>query len=689
VKRTIKISLFIVFLCGGWYGGYAQDLCNNSSFEAGSFDASSSPVCVPNVLTLTDRSGGNNIKYIFDYNGESLETALAIARPINTFIYFGVSIPEVFKVLQIGTKNGKTMVACKEIGVKPSNIPVYSYSVCGTNTLEINIPINLLNDYDQYKVELGTPEASILVSKNDLPYSIKKNLPLPRLIKVTGIYNDVTKNCPNGVVSVSVARPTVNPLGIDRPFAPNITRLELVQPTKAKIDFVGAFATEPTEQYQLYRHLKGNLATPTAGSEIIKDIKPGQHFVDIPDPTRAYCFFVQRKDMCTTAIPERSPEICTHPLKTVNFVPRQYQLSWDTYPDKLFNLPNVPIFGSYLTSIQYIQRTENTNAIRINKTPLQNIHNDNNIDCKKRYCYQVIQRTNGNYRYVRYAGESISNQICVDRSAIIPPKITDGWVSTDAANLNKLEYNRNTTWPLRPEKWLLHKDNGTNYIKIDSALSAIRVLNDKTPIKKSENYKIGYIDECNSVSALSNPISSVFLTYSLPNVLNWTKNPPFSNSKVQEFNLIPINELVAGNGPSVKILKTDFTTKANIELNEKEAKFFLETVSDSIPARVSTSNIVTIPIIPQIYIPDTFTPNGDLANDDLKIFGKTKRMTSFKFELFDRTGAKVYENTDLTYKWDGTINGKPIPQSTYVYIIKAKLDDGQVYVKKGSFDIIR
>ena len=77
----------------------------------------------------------------------------------------------------------------------------------------------------------------------------------------------------------------------------------------------------------------------------------------------------------------------------------------------------------------------------------------------------------------------------------------------------------------------------------------------------------------------------------------------------------------------------------------------------------------------KIYaIPDLITPNGDGYNDywDLTEY---KNISSIK--LFDRYGKKILNlNSPETMKWDGKVNGRNLPSTTYWYQIK--MDNGQI-----------
>jgi gliding motility-associated-like protein len=72
--------------------------------------------------------------------------------------------------------------------------------------------------------------------------------------------------------------------------------------------------------------------------------------------------------------------------------------------------------------------------------------------------------------------------------------------------------------------------------------------------------------------------------------------------------------------------------------------------------------------IPKMKCPNAFSPNGDGINDIL--------LQGRKITVFDRTEKILYQGWD---GWDGTLNGRQMPEGTYFYIIFDK--DNKVYCK--------
>ena len=67
-----------------------------------------------------------------------------------------------------------------------------------------------------------------------------------------------------------------------------------------------------------------------------------------------------------------------------------------------------------------------------------------------------------------------------------------------------------------------------------------------------------------------------------------------------------------------------------------------------------------------LWTPNTFTP-GESNNNVFYVFGTG--ITDYRIDLYTRGGALVWHSEDIEEGWDGTYNGKPCPQATYVYII--------------------
>ncbi len=69
-----------------------------------------------------------------------------------------------------------------------------------------------------------------------------------------------------------------------------------------------------------------------------------------------------------------------------------------------------------------------------------------------------------------------------------------------------------------------------------------------------------------------------------------------------------------------------------------------------------------------LYIPNTFTPNGNGTNDYFK--PKGEGVVTFNMRIFDRWGELIFETDDMNTGWDGKRKGNIVQIDTYVYVIE-------------------
>jgi len=103
-------------------------------------------------------------------------------------------------------------------------------------------------------------------------------------------------------------------------------------------------------------------------------------------------------------------------------------------------------------------------------------------------------------------------------------------------------------------------------------------------------------------------------------------------------------------------------------------------------------NIVPV-FDPVVFVPNTFTPNGDNINDIFFAYG-SDLITILSMSIFDRWGEQLYfaENIsalDPSEGWDGTYRGKELTEGVYVYMIEVLLKEGVRQQIKGNVTILK
>ncbi|TZF82313.1 T9SS type B sorting domain-containing protein [Pedobacter sp. BS3] len=88
-----------------------------------------------------------------------------------------------------------------------------------------------------------------------------------------------------------------------------------------------------------------------------------------------------------------------------------------------------------------------------------------------------------------------------------------------------------------------------------------------------------------------------------------------------------------------------------------------------------------------VYVPNTFTPNGDGKNDELKVY--SNYIQSISMKVFNQWGQMIFSTTEKDKGWDGTYKGEQQPVGVYIYVVSVTLQDGKTITKKGAVNLIR
>lgn len=110
----------------------------------------------------------------------------------------------------------------------------------------------------------------------------------------------------------------------------------------------------------------------------------------------------------------------------------------------------------------------------------------------------------------------------------------------------------------------------------------------------------------------------------------------------------------------------------------------------------TASDKVTINLIcnnTNVFIPNTFSPNGDGMNDVFYIRG-SGLFNVLSFRVFNRWGQLVYQKNggganNPIDGWDGNLNGLPLQPDVYVYLIDVVCANNTIFPFKGNVSLIR
>jgi len=100
----------------------------------------------------------------------------------------------------------------------------------------------------------------------------------------------------------------------------------------------------------------------------------------------------------------------------------------------------------------------------------------------------------------------------------------------------------------------------------------------------------------------------------------------------------------------------------------------------------ATLKVIVQPNLP-VYIPNSFSPNGDGNNDVFQIYGEGIKMIDLT--IFNRWGEKVHESNNQFEGWDGRYKGEMQSPAVFTYYAKIQFLNDKEIERKGTVTIIR
>ncbi|MCX2575099.1 putative Ig domain-containing protein [Pedobacter sandarakinus] len=112
----------------------------------------------------------------------------------------------------------------------------------------------------------------------------------------------------------------------------------------------------------------------------------------------------------------------------------------------------------------------------------------------------------------------------------------------------------------------------------------------------------------------------------------------------------------------------------------------------ALPCQTSTNSMsvtgtASNPFMNDLFIPNTFTPNGDGKNDIFLAYGNT--VSRIKMSVYNQWGEYLFESNSLTTGWDGVYKGNMQPSGVYVYYVDVTFNDGTTKFFKGTITLLR
>ena len=97
--------------------------------------------------------------------------------------------------------------------------------------------------------------------------------------------------------------------------------------------------------------------------------------------------------------------------------------------------------------------------------------------------------------------------------------------------------------------------------------------------------------------------------------------------------------------------------------------------------------------LPQVFIPNVFTPNGDQVNDEFRVYTKWESDIILNLSIYDRWGELMFsfegqgKQQDIT--WDGRFNDSNLDPAVFVYKVELLHRSGKTAFYSGDVTLVR
>jgi gliding motility-associated-like protein len=634
--RKICIIITILILSAGQSIIFGQ-----VSSQLGRFEADYDQGCAPFKIILTETDtfpDGTVIQYDFTNNGifEGFEDGEEVSHIYDT--------PGNYTIIQLTgiDEPGFSKTDTLDITVRESINPDYSIFTCENNGAKVEIFPDV---YEQHKIYY-TPADSVIVNSGE-PVPAFVYPPGTHSITVKGLFIGGKENC----ASVTKSFTTIN----------NLIPAELDQVALlSKNNISGSVQLQYQLQPDIVYELQKAVDFPAGFQSIQYLDNPSTSSVidSIDTENNIQIFRISAFDAC------QNKNLYSDTISTiainVSAENAQNRVEWNSFPLN---------FSDYQL-IRNDQSYQNFNNVDLK------VFIDSNVECFTNYCYS-IQYTNNN------GGISLSDTICVESFIIyFPPSIKNTTASVDGINIDLIWDDPENA--IITSYFIQREIEDDVFATIDSTLVNQYTDIDLDTDTRGYCYRISYLDECRNRSNLGDLTCTVFLTIEDNQLLEWNRYTGWRNG-VQQYFVEVYNE----NGIFQKEINVGLNRwyEDTTFLTQQISEYRIRAESNDDPPLMAFSNFVIKQVESVLWLPNSFTPDGDGLNDFFKPEGT--QMREFMMQIFTRYGNLIYTTEDQNLGWDGTYNGEDMPPVTYIYKMDATDELDKKYNKTGQLLLIR
>jgi gliding motility-associated-like protein len=612
--------------------GHAQFLS-----EGGRFQVDQRSGCAPltiNISIVPPNACNSGSPCDMDWNGDSnYDENLVFTHTYTTAGSFWL------KVLFQST--GEDSVLVEVIDDIP---PAFSIYTCGGN--EVMYEITDTN-YDEYVVNFNDGSPEVVVPAGAPGGNHIYAMPGPQAITVRGRNSGAIDNC------TATGQPFMSYTILPTPI---INSLVVLDQNQIQIDFT----TRQYVQYKLEMATNGNTSF-----QPVEDIYNATNTIvpNLDTENNYYCFRLGVFDPCNPTLPlQYSNVICSADL-SLDLLDNMNRLQWATHTAGIANFT-----------------VERDNAPYASLPGSQTSMNDTDVECKTEYTYQLISN---------YSNGSTSYSLIRTGTAVSTTPPTPVQNISAVVNGTSVELSWAQDPAFDPVEYVIsRRTDGSGFAEVGTS-NTLAFTDAAYPADQSTCYHITYTDVCDNTSTPSLDACPMVLSGEQlddgPVLLTWSAYEGWALG-VQGY----VVEKYTDSGFLLDtfdaVTDTTFTDNTEDAIHQVHIYVVRATANEG-GLSESVSNVVVITREPRLTYPAAFTPNGDGLNDHFIVHARF--VNGFRMSIFNRWGELIYVTDDITQGWDGTRDGKLMPEGTYTF--RADLVDylGRAFVETGAVLLLR
>lgn len=307
------------------------------------------------------------------------------------------------------------------------------------------------------------------------------------------------------------------------------------------------------------------------------------------------------------------------------------------------------------------------------------------------YCFRVEASLEG-------GDYSSSNLMCIETDIERPPLWINGdYALVDSENNIEVAFTYDSSSEI--ERFNLERaDNPDGPFNVIAEINndAGQIIEQAGTINNSPVYfRLSAINYCGSSVIYSNTVTAIptYLAIEQNEVrLSWAAYHDFAGD-LSEYRIYRImngdRTYLSSNLPGDTVYY-NFLESFIYQNNDDAICYQVEALEIDNPYSVNSTSIsqtgcIDTPV--KIYVPNAFTPDGDMINET---FYPVLTFTPKQYRLFikTRSGVTVFSSPDYLEHWDGTHGGKALQPGVYLWFLELKTPGGKEIIRNGTVTIL-